>query len=320
MLVLCPWQGTASRQPGCPTVSFAWSFPFRRRISATRRWAFFLLVRCWNLQVIQVHQAWWIFNIFQWCIWCSWISDDIWWYLVVELELSGSKANTLMKLSSRDLDEDVSPTSRPCALANAALEVLGSIGGKEIWWIMMNYAQMSHFQITARIWNLNRVTCAFSISLLLGPQAAKPGHWGGWVALVLRKAVIFACPCWKWDPVCDDHVRLYKRYGRADGGPFYISDLVGNSTLYKFANFRFVNLGRVESGEERWDVVQAPIGTRWISLTWEFHSVQELMSLWSVSRRCSLNRGSLPQFCPKMCSFRKTLNSPPFPKHWPNWV
>ena len=33
-------------------------------------------------------------------------------------------------------------------------------------------------------------------------------------------------------------------------------------------------------------------------------SVQELMSLWSVSRRCSLNRGSLP-FLPKMCSFRK---------------
>ena len=51
---------------------------------------------------------------------------------MVELELSGSKANTLMKLSSRDLDEDVSPTSRPCALANAALEVLGSIGGKAL--------------------------------------------------------------------------------------------------------------------------------------------------------------------------------------------
>lgn len=41
----------------------------------------------------------------------------------------GSKANTLMKLSSRDLDEDVSPTSRPCSKARS----LRVESGEERW-------------------------------------------------------------------------------------------------------------------------------------------------------------------------------------------
>ena len=44
------------------------------------------------------------------------------------------------------------------------------------------------------------------------------------------------------------------------------------------------------------------------------------MSLWSVSRRCSLNRGEPLPFLPQNVLVQKTLNSPPFPKHWPNWV
>lgn len=48
-----------------------------------------------------------------WCTWITW--NDI-------CDIAGSKANTL-KLSSLDLDEDVSPTSRPCVLPDHFIRV-----------------------------------------------------------------------------------------------------------------------------------------------------------------------------------------------------
>ena len=180
----------------------------------------------------------------------------------------------------------------------------------------MNYAQMSQFSNHSSDLKPEQGHMCFQ-HFALARAAGSKARSLRWVSRIGAPQSCHLCV-----PMLEMRSSLWwsceiKRYGRADGGPFYISDLVGNSTLYKFATFRFVNLGRVESGEERWDVVQALYGTRWISLTWD------ILRWIQCKNWChfEVSQGGVPltlRFssfsAPKCARSENKKNSPPFPK------